>query len=228
MGSFSHAARGRRFPGPVVHPRVAVPPQRCSWLSTGKRGDHDVATGDPEPQPLLGWHDSFSALQPDQRRDLCRLCLLERPTPTCVFSYQKNRHGPAASACKLKVWWTKNDLPYKVLSNSTRVGKINFLKGKELLLQPTNLKDNECHNRTLRIIKGHRVLVLKCGFLTTTEHTMNRSRIHLNIAQQVVLGPQCSFQTDGGENQCAARDQPLSQKRKKLSSGATREPQGLA
>jgi hypothetical protein len=103
MGSFSHAARGRRFPGPVVHPRVAVPPQRCSWLSTGKRGDHDVANGDPEPQPLLGWHDSFSALQPDQRRDLCRLCLLERPTPTCVFSYQKNRHGPAASACKLKV-----------------------------------------------------------------------------------------------------------------------------
>lgn len=52
-GQIFPRARERRSPGPVVHPRVAVPPQRCSWLSTGKRrGDHDVATGDPEPQPL--------------------------------------------------------------------------------------------------------------------------------------------------------------------------------
>jgi hypothetical protein len=63
-------------------------------------------------------------------------------------------------------------------------------------VQPTNLKEN-VHNRSLPNLKGHRVLALKCAFLTTTEHTMNRSRIYLNIAQQVVLGPQCSFQTDG-------------------------------
>jgi len=101
-GQIFPRARGRRFPGPVVHPRVAVPPQRCSWLSTGKRADHDVATGDPdpEPQPLLGWQ-LFCSATGSEEGSLQTHCLLARPTPA-VFSYQKNRHGPAASACKLK------------------------------------------------------------------------------------------------------------------------------
>lgn len=73
-------ARGRRFPGPVVHPRVAVATSTLFVVIHREKGR--PRRGDRRPRATaIG----------------CRLCLLERPTPA-VFSYQKNRHGPAASA----------------------------------------------------------------------------------------------------------------------------------
>jgi len=101
-GQIFPRARGRRFPGPVVHPRVAVPPQRCScsWLSTGKRADHDVATGDPEPRPLVGWQLFCSATGSKEGSLQTLLAGPRASNPSCVqLSKEQTRPG---RICKLK------------------------------------------------------------------------------------------------------------------------------
>ena len=101
MGKFSHAREDVAF---RVQSSTRASQCHLNAVRGYPQGKGPTTTWRPATPSHGHWLDgSFSALQPDQRRDLCRLCLPdpERPTPA-VFSYQKNRHGPAASACKLK------------------------------------------------------------------------------------------------------------------------------
>lgn len=82
----TRARRGRRFSG------SSRPPARRSATSTLfvviHRGKGATTTSRPATPRATAtawmaiWHDSFSALQPDRSRDLCRFCLPERPNPS--------------------------------------------------------------------------------------------------------------------------------------------------
>ena len=101
MGKFSHAREDVAF---RVQSSTRASQCHLNAVRGYPQGKWETTTWRPATPSHGHWLDgSFSALQPDQRKDLCRLCLPdpERPTPA-VFSYQKNRHGPPASA-NLKV-----------------------------------------------------------------------------------------------------------------------------
>ena len=77
-GQIPHAREHVALKGPVAHPRVAVPPQLCSWLSI-HRGDHDVAAGEATATPShshrSGWMAAFCSVNGIRGG----ICLLARP-----------------------------------------------------------------------------------------------------------------------------------------------------